>query len=85
MQIYIYFPSPLPQPRSEIEDDLDEMLGDDGEVTGGGAGTTGANIDIEIFEGDPHDYLERIRSILKGHNVADDTYIVIGENTHFLM
>jgi hypothetical protein len=36
--------------RDVIEDAIEEALGDKGEVTGGGSGDTGGNIDIEIFD-----------------------------------
>ncbi|MCP2728228.1 hypothetical protein [Limnofasciculus baicalensis] len=77
--IFIYFYSRLNIGRSAIEDDLDEILGDKGEVTGGGSGISGSNIDIDIYEGSATDFLEPIRSILKEFNVPTDTVIVIGK------
>ena len=79
--ISIYFYSNLSIGRSGIEDNLDEILGDKGEVTGGGSGISGSNIDIDIYEGSAADFLEPIRSILKELDVPDDTVIVI-DNEH---
>jgi hypothetical protein len=77
--IFIYFYSKLSVGRSAIEDDLDEILADKGEVTGGGSGLSGSNIDIDIYEGSAADFLEPIRTLLKEFDVPDDTEIVIGE------
>ncbi len=75
--ISIYFYSKLSMGRSAIEDDLDEILEDKGEVTGGGSGISGSHIDIDIYEGNAADFLEPIRSLLKELDVPDDTVIVI--------
>jgi hypothetical protein len=77
MSIFIYFYSKLREPRDVFEDALDECLGGKGEVTGGGSGEAGSNIDIEIYEGDPRDFLEPIRKVLKELQVPQDTIIVI--------
>lgn len=78
MDVYIYFPSPLGTTRDVIEEALDEALEGVGEVSGGGSGAVGSNVDIEIFEGDPRDYLDRLREVLRHSEVPHDTYITIG-------
>lgn len=75
--ISIYFYSKLSMGRSAIEDDLDEILEDKGEVTGGGSGISGSHIDIDIYQGSAADFIEPIRSVLKELDVPDDTVIVI--------
>ncbi len=77
--ILINFFSKLSIGRSAIEDELDKILGDKGEVTGGGSGISGSNIDIDIYEGSAADFLEPIRTVLQELDVPDDTVIVIGE------
>ena len=77
--ISIYFYSKLSVGRSAIEEDLEEILADKGEVTGGGSGLSGSNIDIDIYEGSAADFLEPIRTLLQEFDVPDDTEIVIGE------
>ena len=76
MQMFIYFYSKLGTPRDEIEDLLQEYLGQSGEVTGGGAGQTGSNIDLEIFE-DDNDHLQGVRAVLRQAAVPADTVIVV--------
>lgn len=82
--ISIYFNSKLSIGRSAIEDDLDDILGDKGEVTGGGSGISGSNIDIDIYDGIAADFLEPIKNILQEMKVPSDTVIVI-ENERFLV
>jgi hypothetical protein len=77
--IFINFFSRLDMGRDVIEDALDEALGDKGEVIGGGSGVSGSNIDIEILEGEPHDFLEIIRTVLRELEAPNDTVIVIGD------
>lgn len=77
MDVYIYFFSDLPVSRDAIEDTLDKYLGERGEVTGGGSGEGGSNLDLEIFEGDARNHLPAIRKILRRFKVPPDTQIVI--------
>ena len=77
--ITIYFFSKLSIGRSVIEDDLDEILGDNGEVIGGGSGVSGSNIDIEIYEGSASNFIEPIKAVLQDIEVPNDTVIVIDE------
>lgn len=76
MDIFIYISNGLAAPKDEIEDALDDMLRDRGEVTGGGVGNDGFNIDIETFDEDPS-LIEEVKAILKSFRVPLDTRIVI--------
>jgi len=48
MDVFVYFKGQLGIPISEIEDELDELFEEFGEVTGAGSGVQGSNIDIEL-------------------------------------
>lgn len=50
MDIYIYFSLENEVDIDEMEDKIDEILGNKGEVTGSGMGIMGGNIDIEIYD-----------------------------------
>lgn len=54
--IFIYSALSLGYPRGELDDDLEDLLGSAGEVTGAGAGDRGWNIDLEIYN--QHELLE---------------------------
>ncbi|MEV4170486.1 hypothetical protein [Nonomuraea sp. NPDC049709] len=48
MELYIYWFGHAHASRYDVEDTIDEVLAGKGQVTGGGSGDTGGNIDIEI-------------------------------------
>ncbi|MBR1854189.1 MAG: hypothetical protein IJ794_13780 [Lachnospiraceae bacterium] len=76
MEIFIYFQMKPDTniDRNELEDAIDEFLDGKGEVTGGGAGIDGANIDVELFdEGIKGRLIERLREL----PFAEDTYYVV--------
>ncbi|MBF8192495.1 hypothetical protein ITP53_43815 [Nonomuraea sp. K274] len=50
MELFIYWFGDAWVSRADVEDTIDEVLDGEGEVTGGGTGDTGGNIDIEIFD-----------------------------------
>ena len=82
MFVAIYFNSRLSTPRDEIEDLLEDALGDQGEVTGGGTGLGGSNIDLEITsEMSVRDVLELIRAVLGRLKTPSDTEIAIEEES----
>ncbi|WP_414549574.1 hypothetical protein [Anabaena sp. CCY 0017] len=81
--IIINFYSTLNVGRSAIEDELEDVLEDKGEVTGGGSGVSGSNIDIEIYEGTAYDFLNSIREVLKEFSVPTDTVIIMNGNERF--
>ncbi len=77
MDIFIYFYSQLEIPRDKIEEAIDDCLGGRGEVTGGGSGNTGSNIDIEIYNDDDTEAVEEVKMVLKSMKVPTDTTLVI--------
>jgi hypothetical protein len=48
--LYIYSKGELEGGRDEIEDEIEESLGDIVEVSGGGSGAFGWNVDVELLE-----------------------------------
>jgi hypothetical protein len=77
MNIFIYSFSKLTTPRDVVEEMLEQVLGEEGEVTGGGGGTTGSNIDIEVYHKDAREFLGPIRKVLKDAQLPPDSIIVI--------
>jgi hypothetical protein len=78
--IYIYSSKSSPALRSEgrggLEDDLEEFLSAAGEVTGGGAGNTGWNIDLHFHDASElEQWLERLAGFLRDWGVPDDTFL----------
>ena len=69
----------LAQGRSALEDDLDDFLKDAGQVTGGGSGDLGWNVDLEVVVDDLEPLLERLVGFLRGWPVPPDAYMMIGE------
>jgi hypothetical protein len=62
--------------RGGLEDDLDEFFGDAGEVTGGGSGNTGWNLDMRLFDAsDLERWLERLTAFLRNWGVPDDAFL----------
>jgi hypothetical protein len=77
VDIFIYFSVRLKTPRDVIEDALQRCLGDRGEVTGGGIGDRGANIDIEVLDEDGRTVVSDIEQVLKELGVPEDTWLVV--------
>lgn len=48
MYLFIYIYGGLPCGKDVVEDELEKIFGDSGEVTGGGLGDNCCNIDMEI-------------------------------------
>lgn len=72
MDIYIYFGQV--EDIGDLEDRIDEVLGDRGEVTGSGIGVSGGNIDIELYDETMLEYfLDAIREL----EFLTNTYYVI--------
>jgi hypothetical protein len=84
MDVFVYFYEPLPCALDEIEDALDQALGDDGKVTGCGAGEKGSNIDL--FTNDKHlsipSVVDLIQKVLTPLGLPETSRIVI-ENEKF--
>ena len=49
-EVFLYFSAPTGVAQDELEDMLEECLGELGEVTGAGAGEAGNNFDLEVDE-----------------------------------
>lgn len=77
MEVYIYYPSPLGVPRGDITAELEELLQGRGEVTGGGGGKTGGNIDLEIQSDDPEPVLEEVIQLLRKLDLPKGTVLDI--------
>jgi hypothetical protein len=82
MFMAVYFNSRLSTPRDEIEDLIEQRLGGKGEVTGGGTGLGGSNIDIEVEDDvGAEEALRLVRAVLQEINTAKDTEITIEDQT----
>lgn len=77
MEIFVYFGVGLDVPRDEIEEAIDEVLASRGEVTGGGSGNSGTNIDIEIFDNNDIAAVQDVKNALRNLDLPSDTTIVI--------
>lgn len=74
MDIFIYFELNEDIDIDYLEESIDEVLGDEGEVTGRGMGVSGGNLDIELFkETILEDFLKKLREL----EFPQDTYYVI--------
>jgi hypothetical protein len=74
--LYIYSKGELENGRDEIEDGIEELLGDIVEVSGGGSGAFGWNVDVELLEPTKLEFaLAQIRSFLAEMKVSSDTHI----------
>jgi hypothetical protein len=84
MEVFINAAPGFGRPRDEVEDAIEEFLGQRGVVTGGGAGELGANIDIEIH-GDDIDsgmLVEGLRALLISLSVPANTEIVFNGKSY---
>jgi hypothetical protein len=75
MQVFIYYYTQLGRPRGEIEAELDTLLDGRGEVTGGGGGISGGNIDVEIDCDDPSQVVEELRQLLRKLSLPANTIL----------
>jgi hypothetical protein len=76
--IYIYSTRSLKEPRGGLEDDLEDAFGDVLEVTGGGGGIRGWNIDLELADDETLEHvLPRLVRFLREWGVPEDTYLNI--------
>lgn len=81
-EIFIYSKKSLLQyagkARDELEDDLEQLLGEAGEVTGAGAGTAGWNLDVRLHDASAlEQWLERLTTFLRNWEVPDDTHLEV--------
>ena len=83
MDIFVYIGVGSTSSRDEIEEAIDEILDGRGEVTGGGSGVNGSNIDIEIFDDNDTKGIQEVKAVLRSFNLPSDTTIVInGERSN---
>jgi hypothetical protein len=74
--IYIYAKTSLGRGRDELEDDLDDFLGEGGEVTGGGSGLPGWNVDLTLADdADLESWVGKLVLFLREWGVPQDTYL----------
>jgi len=74
MDIFIYFELEEDVDIDDLEEEIDEILGDEGEVTGRGMGISGGNIDVELFD---ETILEDFLKALRKLEFPQDAYYVI--------
>ena len=82
MDLFIYVTGRLPCALDELEDALDQALGDLGEVSGSGTGQSGSNIDIWIKNDkeDVQKIITIIKTTLRPFGLPASSKIVIGES-----
>lgn len=76
-EIHIYSKLDLGQPRGDLEDDLQERFEEEIEITGGGQGQGGWNVDLELLDedADVHRFVKRLVKFLQKWTVPRDTYL----------
>jgi hypothetical protein len=83
--MFVYWSSPLGDlERDDVEDALNEALGPDGEVVGGGSGRSGSNLDLEI-SANPQRALAAVKAALVELGMPADTYVVMDGRRHRLV
>ena len=75
MQVFIYYYSKLGAPRGDVEAELEALLEGRGEVTGGGGGVSGGNIDLELDCDDPAQVVQEIRQLLRKLSLPANTVL----------
>jgi hypothetical protein len=76
--VFIYSYQRLSEPRIDLEDDLEDFLSGAGEVTGGGVGSNGWNIDLELRDdADVEHWADRLAGFLRDRGVPKDTFLEI--------
>jgi len=80
--IYIYSKQRLGEPRGDLEDDLDAFLGGAGEVTGGGGGEAGWNVEVLLDDATyAEPWVDRLAEFLRDRGVPEDTHFdVVSED-----
>ena len=78
IDVYIYSSQHLQEARGDLEDDLDDFLSGAGEVTGGGLGEVGWNIDLRLEDSaDVEDLAHRLVLFLRDRGVPEDTFFEV--------
>jgi hypothetical protein len=75
--IHIYSGLDLGQARGDLEDDIQNRFDDQIEVTGGGQGKGGWNLDLELLDehADVQRFADALVTFLKEWGVPRDTYL----------
>jgi hypothetical protein len=76
--VYIYSYSPLESSRYALEDSIEEDFEGAVELSGGGSGSTGWNIDLEILDDSTSPaMIDSLLVYLRNRKVPRDTYLVV--------
>ncbi len=79
MDVFIYSATATGVGRDEIEEALEAALEGVGEVTGGGAGTGGWNIDLEVSDcQEPEEVLAVVRIVLRRFGITEGMVQIAG-------
>jgi hypothetical protein len=80
MDVVIHFPPDLGIDQDEIEDALDDAIGELGEVSGGGIDGKGMTIDLDVEDdADPTELVGLIRGALKSLGVTASKIVIDGK------
>ncbi len=79
MDIFVHFPYELQISLDIIEDAINVVLDGEGEVADSDTSQEGSQISIEIYEGDPFEYVKPICRALRKLKVPHDTYLMIDD------
>ncbi|MEV0821718.1 hypothetical protein [Nonomuraea rubra] len=86
MDVFISWLGAARVPRFDLEDTIEAILGEEGELTGGGSGDIGENIDIEIFDdADAGRLLARIAAAVSADVPANASYCAADEDERHLL
>ncbi|MFI6497915.1 hypothetical protein [Nonomuraea typhae] len=86
MEVFISWLGDACASNADIEDLIEGVLGEQGEVTGGGEGDTGGNIDIEIFEdGDADRLMSEIVQAISDHVPKNASYVFADDEERHLL
>jgi hypothetical protein len=78
VSVYIYSYSPLEGGRYALEDSLEKDFEGEVELSGGGSGSTGWNIDLEILDDSTSPaMINSLLIYLRNKTVPRDTYLVV--------
>ena len=80
--IFIYSSVSLRVPRGNLEDDLEEFLGDGVQINGGGGGERGWNVDLEVPTAKLPQTIEKLKNYLSGWGVPVDTHFDVWQVRH---
>ncbi|MFC1438201.1 hypothetical protein ABUW04_08020 [Streptacidiphilus sp. N1-10] len=78
--VEIWFDGPMSVDRDDVEDALNSALQGIGEVTGGGTGETGSNLDVEVDGEFPKDLVVgKIFAVINELEVGDSARVRPGD------